>query len=166
MTDQTLNSVKTLSLKEIGIKIPKGNIGDYVGKTVAVLTGVVNGYFFKNTNFGESICLTGQFMIANALTGEVYDGGQIYLPADFAKQVAQRLDKSAAGEVVELNKLEIHVAASERSSTGYTYIVRNMSTLETVNKKKAMAAELLSGLKALPAPEVKKEEKATKTKAA
>jgi len=152
MTEYVAKTVKTLSLKEIGIKIPKGNIGDYVGKTVAVLTGVVEGYFFKMTTFGESICLTGQFMVANALTDEIFEGNAIYLPNDFAKTVTQKLDKAQAGDTLALNKLEIHVAPSKRSSTGYTYIVRNMSTMETENKKAAMASELLSGLKGLPAP--------------
>lgn len=149
MSDQ-MNSLKTLSLKNIGLKIPQGG-GDFLGKTVALLSGSANSYHFKHGQFGENIALSGDFVIVNALTGEVYEGSTLYMPEDFAKTVQTRLDK-AAGASVDFEGVEIQCAKSERGARGYTFIVRPVQTPEIVNRKKDMAASLLKHVKALPAP--------------
>lgn len=154
-----IKTLKTLTLKEIGHAIPKGG-GEFLNKTIALVSGVAEGYFMKANNFGESICLTGSFVIVNTMTGEVFDGSHLYMPADYASAVAKKLDKSENGSVVELANVEVVVSASEKAARGYTFITRALNTIETVNKKKALAAAMLSSLKALPAPETKQKKTA------
>ena len=152
-----LNTVKTISLKTIGLKIPVGG-GDFLGKTVALVSGKARGYHMKMTNYGESVCLDGEFVAINAITGEVFDGVALYMPDDFARALVNKLDKTENG--VEFEGVQITVAASEKAGRGYTFITRNVQTVDSINAKKAWAEKMLGQLKALPAPAKNKTTKA------
>jgi len=152
-----LKAQKTLTIKSMGINIPVGG-GDFLGKTVLAVTGVIDGYFMKNTNYGESICLTGDLVVANLISGEMFEGSQIYLPDDYAQKAAKALD-SEAGTVITLDEpLQIAVAQSDKAGRGYTYVVRKLQTIEAVNKKKQLAEMLMAKVAALPAPTAEKPE--------
>lgn len=144
-----LNTVKQITLRGIGLKIPVGG-GEFLGKTVAMVSGRATGYHMKSTNYGESVCLNGEFVAINAITGEVFDGVQLYMPDDFARALVNKLEKSEQG--VEFEGVQIQVAGSEKAGRGYTFITRNVQTQESINAKKAWAEKMLSQVKALPAP--------------
>lgn len=155
-------TLKSITLKNVGIDIPAGG-GEYLNKAVALVTGKATSYGIKMTNYGESTRLDGSFMVANAITGEVFEGSSIYLPNDYAEGVANALDKSEGGEVIIGNNetpLEIVCAASTKSARGYTFIVRNASTPKVIQARQEMAAALTGALAQLPSPEK------TKSKAA
>lgn len=147
-----VKSQKTLTLKSIGLNIPAGG-GEYLDKVVALLDCDVEGYFMKATQYGESVALNGDITIVNALSGEVFQGITVYLPDDFASMIANKLDKREdQGSTVNF-KAEIIVSQSEKSARGYTYITRPISTPEMVNRRLEKANNLMSTLKALPAPQ-------------
>merc|ERR1711916_10334 len=94
MSNETnYKTVKALTLKSAGLEIPSGG-GDYLSKTIALVTGRVTSYGLKPTQYGESVRLDGSFMLANAITGEVFEGASIYLPSDYAEGIANTLDKN------------------------------------------------------------------------
>lgn len=148
-----INSIKTLSLASIGIKIKPADIEKKQGQVLAILSGVVHSYFIKNTNFGESKALVGDFIVVNAESGEVFESNTFYLPKDFTDTICNKLDKAEAGASIPLESVEITIAASEKAAKGYSYIVRNLRTVETINKRKELAEKMLNSLKQLPAPE-------------
>lgn len=147
-----LKTLKTITLKSIGLDIPIGG-GDFLDKTVALISGVANGYHLKSTQYGESVALQGDFVVVNAITGEVFEGSTLYAPSDYAEMISKKLDNSENGAVVELKNVEIVVSHSEKAARKYTFICRSLHTVETVNKKKELASLMLQQLKALPAPE-------------
>lgn len=146
-----VNSQKTITLKSIGLNIPAGG-GDHLDKVVALVDCDVEGYFMKTTQYGESVALTGDITAVNALTGEIFQGITVYLPDDFASMIANKLDKRDDQSMTVNFKAEIIVSASEKSARGYTFITRPISTPEMVNARLERANNLLSTLKALPAP--------------
>ena len=155
-----MKSQKTLTLKSIGIDIPAGG-GDYIDKVVCLVDCDIEGYFLKNSQYGDSVALSGDITMVNALTGEVFQGITLYLPSDFSTMIANKLDKREDQSQTVNFKAEVLVSASEKSARGYTFITRPISTVEIVNQRLARANDLLSTLKALPSPE-----KAGKSKAA
>lgn len=157
-----MKAVKTLGIKTIlGQTIPVGG-GEYIGKVVAAVTGIADGWFSKMTNYGESIALTGEFIAVNLETGETFEGSQIYLPDEFARKVAKTLDASEGGVVTFEEPIQIEVAGSEKAARGYTFVVRKLQTLEAVNRKAKMAEAMLQKVAALPKPE--KTEETTEAK--
>jgi len=145
-------SQKTLTLKSIGIDIPSGG-GDFLGKTVAIMSGVVSGYFEKPNQYGTSYALTGDFTAINALTGECFEGVVAYLPDDYAKTICNQYDKHSQDSSFVEFECEIVVSQSDKAARGYTFITRPISSPEIVNYRKERAEKLQSKLKALPAPE-------------
>lgn len=148
-------TLKTITLKTIGLEIPQGG-GNFVNKTVALVTGKATSYGIKITTYGESTRLDGSFMVANAITGEVFEGSSIYLPKDYAESVANALNKSEGGEVIIGNNetpLEIICSPSLKSSRGYAFIIRDASTPKVIQARQEMAAALTGALAQLPAPE-------------
>lgn len=169
MTD--IKAIKSLTLSNIGLKIPSGG-GEFLGKTVALVTGVVTGHFFKTTQYGENIALAGDFVMANATTGEIFEGNTLYMPADFTQNIVQKLEANQGAEIRFPEKgLEIVCTKSEKGARGYAFVVRNAQTVESVNARKQWAEQMLSSMKALPAPKEEKVSTAapksgTKSKAA
>lgn len=154
MTDKpTVNTAKTISLKSLGLDIPKGG-GDFIGKTVALFDCAIDGSFNKMTNFGESIALTGRITAINNLNGQVFSGDIVYLPADTALKIQGKLEKNP-GAIVTI-ECEVVVAASEKAARGYTYITREISTPEVINERQRSIDKLLAKQAALPKPEEKK----------
>lgn len=154
-----INSKKTLTLKAIGLDIPSGG-GEYMNRVIALVDCNVEGYFMKTTQYGESVALSGDVTMVNAITGEIFQGITVYLPDDFASMVANKLDKREDQSTTVSFKAEIIVSASEKSARGYTFITRPISTVEMVNARLDRAKDLLSTLKALPAPAKTPKEKA------
>ena len=159
--NQAYSTLKSISLKNCGINIPVGG-GDFIEKVVLLISGVANKFDIKNTQYGESVVLMGQFMAVNAMTGEVFESSMAYLPDDFSSGVRKQLENSDGDVAIgQHHPVEIIVAASDRGARGYTFILRDASTPEIINQKSKMAAAMLGTLKALPAPA-----KSTTTKAA
>ena len=157
MSDQNYKTAKAITFKAIGIEIPVGG-GDYLNKTIALVTGKASGYGLKLTNYGESVRLDGSFMIANLGTGEVVEGSSIYLPNDYAQSIANMLDKNNGAEVLigdSETPLEIHCAESDKAARGYTFVVREASTPQVIASKNEMANALVNTMKKLPKPETK-----------
>lgn len=152
-----ITSVKAISTKTFtGEVIPAGG-GDFIGKTIGIITGRVDGVFVKHTQFGENLGLSGEFLGVNPNTGEAFESSKLYLTQDKAAEIANALEKAEPGSTVSLGKLEITVAKSEKGSRGYSFIIRQMQTAEVHNLRREMLNELLNDIKALPAPEAKAE---------
>lgn len=148
-----MKSLKKITLPEIGIVIPAGG-GEYLGKTVALLGGEVSGYSLKISNYGESKAFSGNFIAVNNQTGEVHEANTMYFPgSDYADVLAQQLERLQPGETLSF-QVEVAVVESKKAGRGYSFVCREISTPEVMNKKAALAAELVSKLKMLPAPTV------------
>ena len=154
-------SQKTLTLKSMGIDIPHGG-GEFIGKTVALISGVVSGYFEKPNQYGISYALTGDFSAVNALTGEAFEGVVAYMPDDYAKTICNQYDKHSQDSSFVEFECEIIVSESEKAARGYTFITRPISSPEIVNYRAERVNKLQSKLKALPAPVKKEEDKKSK----
>lgn len=144
-------STKSISLKNCGISIPVGG-GDFLNTVVLLFSGIATSFDLKQTQYGESVVLMGQFMAVNAITGESFDASLAYLPDDFAAGIRKQIENSDGDVKIGFDHpVEILVAPSERGARGYTFIVRSASTPEIVNRKGQMAAAMLNTLDALPA---------------
>lgn len=158
-------TVKTITLKEVIGEIPRGG-GDFIGRAVMAFTGKADKYFTKITQYGESVCLVGDFVAINLLTGEVVEGSQIYLPDELAQSVAKALDTKGDGSAVIFDSpVEILVAASERGARGYTFVTRGLSTPEAVKERENRAEKLRGAVAALAITQDKAKQVENKGKA-
>lgn len=143
-----MQQLKKITAKDVLGKIEIGNR--------MVVGGVAYGYFTKITNYGESLAIEGDFVAQNVQTGEQFTSPVIYLPNDTAASVTRRLDaREDQAECVEL-KLDISVVPSDKSKTGYSFLVSPLVTEETMNAKRAMAETLAKSANILEAPKANK----------
>ena len=149
-------AAKTLSLKSIGIDIPQGG-GDFLNKVVCLISGKAVRYTPVSNQFGVSYRLFGSFFYVNALTGQVFDAEEAFMPSgDFAQSIVTALEGTDGNvSIGEDHPLEVICAPSTRSARGYTFILRKASTPEIVESKSKMAKAMLgtlSTMAALPKP--------------
>lgn len=163
------NKIKTLSLKNTGINIPNGG-GEFLGKIVLLINGLVDGYNIKTTNFGDSVALQGEFNAINPINGEAYLSNVAYLPSDFAAMIQKKLDnRKDSSETVEFSA-QITPVKSEKGARGYTFVMEPVQTVEVYNRRTAMLEKLQSQFAALPAPveqpKIEEKKETAKSKAA
>lgn len=117
------------------------------------IKGNVTGYGTKNTQFGESMVLTGQFIAQNLVDGKLFKASKAYMPKDFTETVISNFNnRGDAANGLEFTA-EVSVIKDSSAGTGYTYIVEPVETEVT----RSFEAQALKEFNALPAPaEVKK----------
>lgn len=112
------------------------------------ISGYVTGVASKNTQYGESVALLGQFIAQNLVTGELFKSSKAYMTKDFAENVAgQFKSRSDQNNGIEF-KAEVSVVKDSSVATGYSYVVNPIETEET----KSWEQKQLSDFAALPAP--------------
>ena len=128
-----------------------------VEKLYMRLVGVVRKYETVTSQYGDSVAFAGEFRAVNLLTGEVYNGGKLFLP-----NVAESFVYNAFlnQEMVEgFNGLELAFDLGIKPSNtamGYEYTVKPLIEQTATDRLAAM----LNSLPALPAPKAEKAAKA------
>lgn len=90
------------------------------GMAVMRLVGRVSGRRDGTSQYGEWVALLGDFQAVNLITGELFAGGQAFLPKIITNMIDTRVRD---GEIVEI-ALELGVKPSVKGQTGYEYTVR------------------------------------------
>jgi hypothetical protein len=145
---------------KIMIQLKKITSKDVLGSKITVgmkylLGGVAWGHFVKSTSYGDSVGIEGEFVAVNPVTKEQYSAPVIYLPQDKAESLKNALDaRQDASECIEI-KVEISTVASDKSKTGYTWLVTGLKTEESMNAQAVMIASLTNASNLLEAPKGK-----------
>jgi hypothetical protein len=130
---------------------------DVLGSKITVgmkylLGGTAWGHFVKSTSYGDSIGIEGDFVAVNPKTNEQFSAPVIYLPQDKAESIKNALDaRQDVSECVEI-KIEISTVASDKSKTGYTWLVTGLKSKESMNAQAVMIASLTTASNLLEAP--------------
>lgn len=131
------------TIKKITIKNVMGGSGaktmvPLIGKTVAAIAGRVTGYRVAHSQYGESLGFQGQFAAINNLTGEQFSSNEAFLPRTLEETLKAQLSNASKLEV----EFQAEVVVGEHPTSGFCYIVRPVSTRESV----ARHYQLLVGL--------------------
>lgn len=149
LTIKTILGIDRGKTKEEVIAIMK----DYAAKNseIAAIIGKITGFGEKATQFGNSTFFIGDFYAQNRETGEIFEGGKIYLPKDVSETIkAAFVNRTAQDEYV---KVQLTVSVVKDSGTvGYAYVCRPIKNPQSINERAEMLGQFLS----LPAPEKKK----------
>lgn len=151
----TIKQLKKISVKEL-FGLGRGDNGaenikkliEAGHKKIFRITGNVTGFGKKQTQFGESYVLTGQFLAQNLVSNEIFKSSKAYMPKDFTETVIanfeQRGDMASSVEFTA----EVSVMKDSSVATGYTYDVSGIETAESM----AWEAQAVQRFLALPAP--------------
>lgn len=130
------------AIKKISIKNVMGGSGakamvPLIGKVICGIGGRASGYRVAHSQYGESCGFQGQFVAINTLTGEQFTSNEAFLPRDLENTIKERLKNAPNMEI----DFQAEVLVADHPS-GFCYVVRPVSTKETV----AQHQQLLAGL--------------------
>jgi hypothetical protein len=145
---------KKLSAKTIVGKVkpllPKNDKGEIINESPVALMrvyGICNGIKSGVSTFGEWIAFTGNFKAIRLSDGEVFAGGQLFVP-DVVTELLGPVVRAAQGADVEF-AFDIGAQGTE-TEVGYEYMVNPLMKIEESAPLLALEARL--NLAALPAP--------------
>lgn len=134
----TATAIKKISIKNVmGASGAKAMI-PHIGKVVCAVAGTTSGYRVANSQYGESLGFQGQFAAVNALTGEQFTANEAFFPRSLEDTLKARLAGAPGMEV----EFQAEVLVGDHPTTGFCYIVRPVSTKETLAKHQALLAGL------------------------
>jgi len=163
MSENKIALIKKISInKVIGGKPKIAEIAKYFADHpeekalyLARFFGTANGTKNGISDFGEWMCLTGQFRAINVETGETFDSGICFLPDVAQDMVLGALTGSNAVDFA----FDIGVVLDASSATGYVYIATPLVQEENnpINRMQEKLASM--ALPSLPAPSAPKGKK-------
>lgn len=136
----SVNLVSKLTIKTMGAQPPKNSVEE---KTMlATIYGRCTAKKPGTSDYGEYIRFKGEFEGVNAFDGKVYRSATMIVPKTLEEllDVAIKLDEANAVDFA----VEVWVEPSERSITGYTYIIKPLTEPEE--------SDVLASLRQLAAP--------------
>src|SRR5690554_1395243 len=116
----SINLVSKLTIKTMGAQPAKNSVQE---KTMlAIIYGRSTDKKTGTSDYGEYIRFKGEFEGVNAANGEAYRSATMIVPKTLEELLdrAIKLDEANAVDFA----VEVWVEPSERSITGYTYIVK------------------------------------------
>lgn len=119
--------------------VKDGKMNDGVVVPVMRVVGKCIRYEIKSTDFGDSICLKGNFQATNLATGEIFRGNTCYLPETAADMVAGAMEDDTAS--VEFG-FDIEAVSDSGVPTGYTYTVTPLIKPQEDDALSRLAASL------------------------
>lgn len=146
----SINLVSKLTIKTMGAQPAKNSVD---AKTLlATIYGRCTDKKTGTSDYGEYIRFKGEFEGVNAATGEAYRSGIMIVPKTLEELLdgAIHLDEANAVDFA----VEVWVEPSERSITGYTYIIKPLTEPEE--------SDVLASLRQLAAPSTAKQLEAPK----
>lgn len=146
--------VAKISLKSIGATPTKGSVEAGKPITIAALYGTVHKHETVTTTFGESERFVGNIEAVNAITGEVFRSGKMFVPSVVEELLASAVDSIDDGSVEFA--LEIGAEHSEKGNMGFAYTVKPLRKMAEADSLAHLRAEVADKLKALPAPATEK----------
>ena len=108
-------------IKKLTLSLVKdGEIADGQKIELMRVVGKCNRFEIKTNDYGESLCLKGQFQAINKLTGEETRAGTCYMPDTASEAVAGMLQ----GEIESVEfAFDIAIVTDASSLVGYVYEV-------------------------------------------
>lgn len=151
-TDGKKNIVKKVSFKSVCKKAPTTVVeltdpdnptGEKIKKSVVIdqdlmrVAGIITETKEKSTDYGVSTCFIGTIRGLNLLTGETFDGGELYLP-ETAQIFLNNHIKGLGENFVSIQfAFDIGVKANLKSTVGYEFTVKPL--VEDVAKNDPLA---------------------------
>jgi len=158
MNDNAVEPVRKITMKGLGA-VPKPDQYE-VGQVIPVATvyGRADGYKSDTSNFGDYKKFKGEFEAVRASDGHVQIASALIMPDVFADMLASAVDQASDGGVEFSIIVCIKGVLKRDESKGYEWAIQTVRAPERSDSLAALRQETISAVRALPAPEARKDE--------